>query len=98
MVLKRRRRVVTFRLSDEEYETLKQGYVESDFRSISEFARAAVLERLSVAGAPQGLLVGNLVVVTRELSDLDKALSDLRDHIRRVLGIMGPECESGTNQ
>ena len=98
MVLKRRRRVVTFRLSEEEYATLKQGYLESDFRSISEFARAAVLERLSLAGAPEGLLVGNLTVVTRELAGLDKALTDLRDHVRRVLGIMGPEHESEANQ
>ena len=76
MVLKRRRRVVTFRLSEEEYATLKQGYLESDFRSISEFARAAVLERLSLAGAPEGLLVGNLTVVTRELAGLDKATTE----------------------
>ena len=98
MVLKRRRRVVTFRLSDEEYETLKEGYLESDLRSISEFARATVMERLSLAGAPQGLLVGNLMVVTRELAGLDKSLADLRDHIRRVLGIMGPERESKVDQ
>jgi hypothetical protein len=97
MALKRRRRVVTFRLSDEEYEALKLHCFEAEVRSISEFSRAAVLDRLSLVSAPQGLLVGNLGLVTRELTGLDKALADLRDHIRRVLGIMGPEQEPKAN-
>ena len=96
IVLKRRRRVVTFRVSDEEYEALRQSCLESGFHSISDFARSAVVDRVSLAGAPQGLLAGNLSTLTRQLAGLDKALGDVREHIQQVLGGVTSEDTSET--
>jgi hypothetical protein len=78
-------------VSDEEYEALRQSCLESGFNSISDFARSAVVDRVSLIDAPQGLLAGNLSTITRQLAGLDKALGDIRDHIRRVLGVVTPE-------
>ena len=49
-VLKRRSRIVIFRLTDDEYEQLKAACVDRGARNVSDFARTALLQ--SVAGKP----------------------------------------------
>jgi hypothetical protein len=91
VVLKRRARLVTFRLSNEEYELWEYVCISSGSRSISEFARSAVLYRVKMLGAPQGLLTEDLATLSEQLSELDGELDKLRGRIGRVLGSVQPE-------
>ena|ERR1700744_95845 len=83
-VLKRRSRLVTFRTSAEEYESLVQSCLESGARSIAEFARATVLERTQASKV--GNLHGDLTTLGQTLGELDAALVLARKRIRDVLG------------
>ncbi len=87
VVLKRRSRLVTFRVSAEEYETLTRSCLECGARSIAEFARSAVLQTAQVLHAPTGDLSGDLTKLSRGLRDLDLVLVDMR---KRIHGILGP--------
>lgn len=92
-VMKRRTRLVTFRVSSEEYEILKQSCLDSECRSISEFARGAILKRIGASRAAHGLLSEDLSTVAAELAELEAALTNLRTRIRRVLGSVQEERE-----
>ena len=85
-VLKSRSRMVTFRVSAEEYDTLANSCLTCGARSMSDFARAAVLERMQMVNVPTGTLSGDLTTLTKELIDLDVSLRETRNQIRRVLG------------
>jgi hypothetical protein len=90
-VLKRRSRLVTFRVSNEEFDQLKRICVSSGSRSISDFARTAVLSQTRVATAPQALLTEDLATLTSQLADLDAELKRLRGRINRILGSVGDQ-------
>ncbi|MCX6588739.1 MAG: hypothetical protein NTX13_19410 [Acidobacteria bacterium] len=47
-----RRSIVTFRLSSEEYESVKQSSEEAKSRSLSDYAREAVLSRVAMEREP----------------------------------------------
>lgn len=85
-VLKSRSRMVTFRVSADEYDLLARSCVTRGARSMSDFARAAVLERMQMASTPAGTLSGDLTTLTAELIDLDASLREMRNQLRRVLG------------
>ena len=95
-VLKRRHRLVTFRVANDEFQAIEASTVASGSRSISEFARLAVLRRASVEGAPRGLLSEDLTTLSGQLSELDITLRDLRAQIRKVLGSVQPENNTGS--
>ena len=87
VVLKRRYRLVTFRVHAEEYELLTMACMNSGARSISEFARTAVLQKIQQAeSARPGTLSGDLATLSDRLSDLDASLEEMRKKIRTVLG------------
>jgi hypothetical protein len=86
VVLKRRSRLVTFRVSPEEYEALTEACIAANARSVSEFSRLAVLQRIQALGAPSGNLSGDLTLLSKSLVDLDLALGDIRKKLRVVLG------------
>jgi hypothetical protein len=86
VLLKRRSRLVTFRVSAEEYEALTKTCLDNRVRSIAEFARAAVLQKLQAAQAPSSSLSGDLITLSRGLHDLDVLLADARKRIRGILG------------
>ena len=92
-VLKRRSRLVTFRVSADEYETLTKACVGSGARSIAEFTRAAVMQELQVKRTPAGTLSGDLMTLSRALGELDAALLDIRKIIR---GVLGPDRSTAT--
>lgn len=94
-VLKRRSRLVTFRVSAEEYEDLARWSMISRSRSISEFARAAVRQNVQSLSVPTGTLSGDLATLCRSLSELDAALCELSGRIRAVLGRAGSEERRG---
>ena len=86
VVLKRRSRPVTFRVCTEEYEALTRACLAAGARSVSEFARTAVLERMQSMRAPGVALSGDLARLSRQLADLDLSLEEIRKRIREVLG------------
>jgi Arc/MetJ-type ribon-helix-helix transcriptional regulator len=95
-----RRHLVTFRLSEEEYKALR-GVCESEaYRSVSDFAREAVMQRVLSHRTRNLLLSQDLRSLGTKLEDLDDGLKDLRSRIARVLGVSnghgtGPEMNEG---
>lgn len=87
-VLRRSRsHLVTFRLSEHEFEKVKQTCIETGARSLSEFTRAAVLEKMGAVDHPTALLSLDLSTIARELRELDDGMKDLSNKIERVLGL-----------
>jgi hypothetical protein len=85
-VLRSRSRLVTFRLDPEEYAALRRVCVSTGARSMSEFAREAVLASVDVGSGNRGNLGGDLVTLTARLHELDKLLKSASGLIGRVLG------------
>lgn len=84
-----RNRIVTFRVSDEELESLFRACTQSGARSISEFARTATLEWARSQGAKRGFLVDDLATVAHQLEELNAELRDVSERIDRLLGSPG---------
>jgi len=85
-VLVSRSHLVTFRLSTEEYESLKTICTLEGARSFSDFSRAAVLDRLRAYKSKRVTLADDLTTLSLRLVELDRTLSDLRSRIGRILG------------
>jgi len=85
-VLRSRSRLVTFRLDPEEYAALRRVCISTGARSMSEFAREAVLTSVDLGGAAKPSLGGDLVTLTSRLQELDKLLRTVSGVINRVLG------------
>jgi len=79
-------RTVTFRLSGSEFDTVARALQASGARSLSAFARDAVLGQVRALQAPAVTLSGDLTTLTRALTDVDAALQEASKRIRRVLG------------
>lgn len=94
-VLKSRSQLVTFRMDSQEYSDLRRACVKAGARSLSEFARQAVLTSIEFGpgkDSPQAL-VGDLGAVTRKLQEIYKPLTEAADVIARVLGDQRPNAE-----
>ena len=83
-----RKKLVTFRLSGEEYEALKKFCISSGARSISDFARETILERMAHK-TPRGILSSDLTMLSSSLEEIDTLLKDLSGRISKVLGPRG---------
>jgi hypothetical protein len=83
-----RKKLVTFRLTVEEYQALKSLCITKGVRSISELTRDAVLQQLSNRPS-RSLVSGDLVTLISALEHIDDALQDLSGRISTVLG---PAC------
>ncbi|MBV9268439.1 MAG: hypothetical protein JO061_19890 [Acidobacteriaceae bacterium] len=92
VVLQRRSRLVTFRVSADEYDALMQACLGSGARSVAEFARIAVLQRARMVDAQAGTLQGDLTTLGKTLGELDATLDLARKRIRDLLGT-GTEAE-----
>jgi len=79
-------RTVTFRLSGVEFDTVARALQASGARSLSAFARDAVLGQVRALQAPAVTLSGDLTTLTRALTEVDNALQEASKRIRRVLG------------
>ena len=90
-ILKRRQRPVTFRVSADEYDAFTKACVTSGARSVSDFARAAVLFRVQTLGTSPGTLSGDLATLSMKLGELDAALCELSRRIHAVLGDVAEE-------
>jgi len=92
-VLRSRSRLVTFRLDPEEYAALRRVCISTWARSMSEFAREAVLASVDAGNASRGTLGGDLVTLTTRLNELDKLLKSASGLIGKVLGAEGQQVE-----
>ena len=68
---------------------LSSACVNSGARSVSEFARVAVLQKARYSADSAGTLSGDLTTLSIALGDLDNLLCDLSKRIRGVLGGVG---------
>jgi hypothetical protein len=95
-ILKRRSRPITFRVSAEEHDALSNACMSSGARSISDFARVAVWQKVKTQDQQQGNLSGDLTSLSVALGDLDSSLRDASKRIRAVLGDVAAE-KGGTH-
>jgi len=79
-------RQVTLRLAQIDYESVKRACAEQGCRSVSEFARRAVLSELMRAGRANRTISDDLRTITLRLLDLDMAMKDVRERIAKLLG------------
>jgi ribbon-helix-helix CopG family protein len=97
-VLRSRSRLVTFRLDPEEYAALRRVCITTGARSMSEFAREAVLSSVEAGGQSKASLGGDLVTLTNRLHELDRMLRAASGLIGKVLGGEdgpGPNAQDG---
>lgn len=85
-VLRPRNRLVNFRLNQEEYETLKAACSSNGARSISDFARSAVMRSVGAGEPGEGLILVRLSKVGHRISELE---SRIRNLLRLLEGVAG---------
>jgi len=85
-VLKKRSRLVSFRLPADQYEALRGFCASTGARSVSDFTRTAVLQEMKKQSSPSSIWAQDLAELGHQLDDLDQALSEMKQVIRRVLG------------
>ena len=76
-VINPRNRLVNFRLSDEEFERLKTACSQFGARSISDFARGSVLERIVEGPEREGRPQERIVELDHKVSALEGQVSQL---------------------
>lgn len=96
-LLKSRNRLVSFRLSPEEYDALKQVCIAAGARSISDFARESVLHGIETRRGARAFLGDDLATLSFRLEELDGALKNLSGLIARVLGSREEKTHHGQN-
>ena len=74
-----RTKLVNFRLSEEEYEGLKDACGNNNARSVSDFARSAVLSKFRPAVTPA--FEANLTVMNHKVGELEMNLNHLMRQI-----------------
>ncbi len=84
--LRRRTRLLTIRLSSDEYEALQRVSASEGARSLSEFARLAIIEYIRSRSSERGSLAGDLTALGTQLEQIDDVIKDLSTRIERVLG------------
>ena len=88
-VLKRRSRMVSFRLSDEEYEGLKHICITVGARSLSDVARDAVHQLLGNTAEPKTKWESQLAALSGRMDALDR-------EVKRLIGLMEQSPESNS--
>ena len=86
-VLKRKSRMISLRLSDEEYESLRSLYRLHGSRSVSEFARNAMQKVIGESAAPGGNTLESRIV------DLDSKMNSLDHEVARLVHLIEARLE-----
>lgn len=81
-----RKKSITFRLSAEEFEALRNYCIASKVRSVSELARESILLQVHGDRSQQNLISGDLTALGSALGEIDIALKNLSGKISKVLG------------
>ncbi len=83
-----RTRLVNFRLSEDEYQTLKEAAIRQGARSISDFARGAILNSVANPRTENGSL---------DLAGLDRKVSEIQGTVEKISGFLSrPQAHSQT--
>lgn len=85
-LLASRKKLVTFRVTAEEYEALRDLCISRRARSISELTRGAVLQELSGDSLPRKSTPDELVTLISALEQIDDELRHIRVQISRIVG------------
>lgn len=85
-LLKRRSRLVTFRVSNDELEAIQQCCLAVGARSVADFARVAALQKAHMMEPEPVTLSGDLSRLSKQLKGIDASLVELRHRIHGVLG------------
>ena len=91
-VLKRRTRLISFRLSDEEYQALLQITAAQGARSISDFSRTVVFQALK--GNSSSLYLAQEHAFLSQVRELIKSMQELGSVIATLLGQLERESTS----
>jgi pseudouridine-5'-phosphate glycosidase len=83
-VFKNRTHAVTFRLAESEFEELTKTAVSQGARSLSDFARAAVMTQVALASG-SGLSREEIESIAKRLDAFDLTLKDLKSHVLQSL-------------
>jgi DNA helicase TIP49 (TBP-interacting protein) len=83
-VLTRRTRVVSFRVSEEEYQALIDICLTRQARSLSDFARFVTLQQFEVDSSEMTKAEGTLQQIQRKLGVIDR-------EVRRIAGLIEPQ-------
>ena len=81
-----RTRLVTFRISAEEHQSLTNACATEGARSVSDYARSAVLARMMIHRGTNFSLGDDLATLGTRLEEIDHALQELSQTIARVMG------------
>lgn len=81
-----RTRLVTFRVTADEHNSLTRACSTEGARSVSDYARSAVLTRITIHKASRFSLGDDLATLGSRLEEIDRALKELSGTIERVLG------------
>jgi len=81
-----RTKSVTFRVTAEEFEALRNHCITSKVRSVSELARESVLLQVYGNRSQRDLISEDLAALSSGLIEIEAALQNLSGRISRVLG------------
>jgi uncharacterized protein (DUF1778 family) len=93
-LLRGRARTLTFRVSAEEYDLLAKACVRAGTRSLSEFARLAIFDKVEALTSRSLVLNRDLNTLASQLGGLDGALREASSRIGLLLGPAGNRHES----
>ena len=80
-VLKRRTRMVNFRLSEDEYTDLRNMCMAKGVRSVSDFARSAVAQLVSETNGSTGMFESTVRQLYGRIEELDR-------EVKRLTGVL----------
>jgi hypothetical protein len=92
-VFKNRTHAVTFRLAESEFEELTKTAVSQGARSLSDFARAAVMGQVAMVSNGSQLSREDLENIAKRLDAFDITLRDLKSHILQTLSVAPPKAQ-----
>jgi hypothetical protein len=95
MLFASRKKLVTFRITSEEYEALRSLCVSKGVRSISELTRDAVLQQITSDRVSRLLVADDLSSLLSALEQIDTAMRELSGRISKVLGPTSNSAQSG---
>ena len=90
---KNARRLVSFRIAEDQYATLTKVSALTGARSISDFARYTVLNGMESAPTATGSLQCDLTTLAIRLREIDAQLKATRSLIARILGAESVDAE-----
>jgi len=89
-VLRPRNRLVNFRLSEDEFEKLKASCALQGARSISEFARSSVLDRVEQPTSAHASPQGRIFHLDNKVSELELRVGQLINLLQNTGTAAGP--------